>query len=220
MPTAVPTRTPLMTRTPLVTIINREHWLQNCGEIIVPHIEDIAAKKLANFLISVSMPTKRGLSEKNRVVGQCIYPVKDGNKFHLFIHPMLVAPEDVAGTIAHELVHILAKGHGRDFGRIALPLGLSKPLKTADPTDAFFDLTDKKGRSIRTMLAKLGPYPHEALDISGRTAAPTLLLPVICPKCGFKSRITKKWIKEPGLPICACDGKTKWVLAPKKRRRK
>jgi hypothetical protein len=208
----------LRTKTPLVTVVNREHWLQNCGEIIAPHIELIAAKKMPDFLISVSMPTRKGLSTNGRVIGQCVRPLQEGKRAHLFIHPMLADIKDVAGTVAHEQVHLYELGHGRAFGAIAKPLGLKGKLTHTTAGEEFFAQTDARGRTLMARLLKLGPYPHEALDISKRAPAPTLLLKVICPKCHFVARVTQKWIDSPGLPVCQCDGKTEWVVAPRRRK--
>lgn len=215
MPTAVPTRTPSKF-TPLITIVNREHWLQNCGDVIAPHIESIAARSIPPFLISVSMPTRKGLSLTKRTIGQCFPLAKEGKKSHLFIHPMLHRIEDVSATVAHELIHTLEVGHGKAFGAIALPLGLQKPLTATTPSDAFFEQTDKRGRTLRSLLEKLGPYPHEALDISKRTPQATLLLKAKCTKCSMIFRVTAKYVKAPGLPKCLCGGQFK--LAPKKKK--
>jgi hypothetical protein len=219
MPTPVVrsgTKTPILrSPTPGPLIVNREHWLQNCGELIAPHIEVISAQTIPDFFISVSMPTRKGLSLKKRTIGQCIPLTKQGKKSHLFIHPMLVSLDDVAGTVAHELIHILTLGHGRPFSTIARPLGLQKPWTATSTTPAFYALEDRRGRSLKSLLEKLGPYPHEALDISGRTAVKTYLVKLQC-KCGFVARATKKWIDDVGMPTCACGAK--WRAVEPKRR--
>lgn len=222
MPTAkVQTPTVLTSpKTPLISIVNREHWLQSCGEVIAPHIEHISGRQLPSFFISVSMPTRKGLSNTKRTIGQCIPLMKENKKSHLFIHPMLMTLEEVAGTVAHEQIHIFESGHGKAFGAIARPLGLEGKLTATTAGEAFFAQLDSRNRTLRDRLLKLGPYPHEALDLRNRKAQPTLLLKAECTNknCVMIFRVTAKWIETPGLPKCNCGGQFK--LAPTRKKKK
>jgi hypothetical protein len=182
--------------------ITREQWLINCAESIIPRIKDVTAKDMPNFRISCGWPSKRGLSSKKRVIGECWAPVVSAdNSLNLFISPMLHQKMEVAATVAHELVHGNVGNehkHKKPFWDVAKDIGLEgKPTATvAGPT--FKEFMDP-------ILDKLGPYPHAAINLSSLPKVQkTALLKVGCAACGYVIRVTHKWI-EKGLPYCSCN---------------
>lgn len=74
-------------------------------------------------------------------------------------------PAQIAAILAHELVHAavgIAAGHGKAFKRIALGLGLVRPMRATTPGDVFL-------ATITPILAGAGPLPHARLDTGGET---------------------------------------------------
>lgn len=194
----------LLTPVPMLSkevIVNREHWLNRCASIIRPHIEDVAQEKIKPYHISVGFPSRNALSTKRRVIGQCWDGlVSNDGKPQLFISPMIAEIEEVSGTVAHELIHILRVGHGKDFGRLARGIFLGGKLTATVPTPEFLAL-------IAEHMKKLGPYPHAVLHASGRKPQVTRLLKISC-TCGVIFRGTEKaWNKNKKKPVCGC-GKT------------
>jgi hypothetical protein len=183
-------------------IHNREHWLNRCGEIIRPLIEDVAQEKIKPYHISVGFPSRNALSTKRRVIGQCWDGlVSADDKPQLFISPMIADINEVSAVVGHELIHILRKGHGKDFGKLARGIFLGGKLTATVPTPEFLAL-------IEDRLKKLGPYPHAVLNASGRKPQITRLLKIFC-SCGVILRGTETaWNKhKKKKPVCGC-GKT------------
>jgi hypothetical protein len=181
------------------TIKWREQWLNECAIELVPLIVDASGKEMGNFRISCGYPSRNALSLKRRVVGQCFNSVVSVSGYHeLFISPLLDDDMDVAGTIAHELVHAnvgTEHGHRKPFIRVVRAIGLDgKPTATV-PGELF-------KKEATAILKKLGPYPHDRLTPSAKhKAQPTRLIKAGCAECGYVIRVTQKWI-EKGLPIC------------------
>jgi hypothetical protein len=197
-------------------IVNREHWLQRAGSVIVPHIENIAQEKINPFHISVGFPSRNALSTKRRVIGQCWNGLAAADhRPQLFISPMIAERNVVLATVAHELCHILRKGHGKDFGRLARGIFLGGKLTATVATDEFMAL-------IEPAILKLGPYPHAVLDAGGRVPQKTNLIKISC-SCGVILRGTKKaweqWSKDgKKVPSCGCGKKFKFEIAGGKRK--
>lgn len=181
---------------------NREHWLTNCAEKLVPHLEDIAGKRMPDFRISMGFPSRNALSMRKRVIGQCWNKAVCTKGTHqLFISPMVSGDIDVAGVVAHELAHAIVgteHGHKRPFGQVVRPLGLEGKLTATVPGEQFIKLMDP-------ILSKLGPYPHQALKINPKyVGGGSRLIKASCPECDFKVRMTRTWLDDEdyGAPLC------------------
>ena len=92
-------------------------------------------------------------------------------------------------------------GHGKDFKRVALAVGLEGKMKSTTASDALVEeftfLVDEK----------LGPFPHTALSgmklFTPSKKDGTRTLKAVCPECGYTIRLTKKWAKVV-MPLCPC----------------
>lgn len=185
-----------------VEIVNREHWLNEAAEEIKPIIEEVTGIQMPPFRISCGWPSKGGLSVKRRTIGQCWdgYVSKSGHA-ELFISPVIGDELEVAGTIAHELIHAnigTKHGHRAPFVRVMRAIGLTgKPTATV-PGQQFKEFADP-------ILKKLGPYPHAQLVPNPNIKVQsTRLLKVVCPKSGYVIRVTRKWLDTTGAPLCPC----------------
>jgi hypothetical protein len=182
----------------------REQWLTECAVELLPLIEDVSGKKTPKFRISCSFPTRNALSTSRRIVGQCFGGMASADGSHeLFISPLLADSTNVAGTVAHELVHANIgneHGHRKPFIRVGRGVGLiGKPTSMGAGGDVF-------QKAIDPIIKKLGPYPHVEMKPSMKHKPQgTRLIKVGCAgECEYVVRMTKKWIDIalPACPIC------------------
>lgn len=178
--------------------MNREEWL------------DAAAKRFcAEYLfeeldvhVSVSWPSRGGLSQTKRRIGECWKPEtsKDGHS-HIFISPMLTDPVTVLGVLLHEMIHAWDRcesGHRGAFIELARKVGLEKPWTATSPGA---DLSQR----LSILATELGPYPHVGLEptLVEKKKQSTRQLKISCVECGYTARVTRKWLLV-GLPVCPC----------------
>lgn len=198
---------------------NREGWLNTVANSMAPWFTEVGAP-LTKFRVSIGFSSKG--SKSNRV-GECWTDAASVDKHHeIFIRPDQSDSVDVAAILAHELVHAavgIAAGHGKDFRRVALAIGLEGKMKATVAGEKFRD-------AFAPILAKLGPIPHASLNLgvsSGPKKQTTRMFKVECPEdgravagCGYVVRMTQKWarIALPSCPnpACACFGET--MIAP------
>jgi hypothetical protein len=136
---------------------------------------------------------------------------KDGHA-EVFISPIVDDATEVLRIVTHELCHVVDEnknGHGKPFGALALAVGLLPPMRTTPASD------ELKNR-FAGMLEHLGAYPHAALRYEmGRTgtkgkdegdgesnSSTCRAIKCECPGCGYIVRTTRKWIENPGPPVC------------------
>jgi len=179
--------------------MNREDWLTKVAEELTG-MYSRKGFKLDPWRITCGWPCIRALSRKARVIGQCHSNVSSkAGIYELFISPTLENPIEVAGTVAHELVHVAVGtqcGHKGMFIRACRSLGLVGKPTNAGPGDKLKELLDK-------FLGKLGPYPHQALLPTARTKLVSSSIKLVC-ECGCNLRISRKWLEESGVPTCGC----------------
>lgn len=184
----------------VVLAANREQWLQN----LVAAVRDHYSGELPDTLhLSVGFPSK-GIRSKS--IGECwMAAASDDECPHVFVHPRLKDPVEVAAVVVHELIHACrpeAK-HGKDFKELALRLGLTGKMTATVPGDAFLAW-------IAPVLEEVGPYPHASLSGRNSSAGPkqqTYMLKVQCGDCGYTVRTTQKWLEiaVPSCPVCEIE---------------
>jgi hypothetical protein len=186
-----------------IDIVNREHWLEECGQRIKPRLEEIVEKKMPKFSISCGFPSRGGLSTKKPIIGQCWPGVVSKGVHQMFIAPTIANEITVSATIAHEMAHAIVgtkAGHKGPFIPAIRGMGLiGKPTAT-EAGDVFVDF-------IKPILKMLGPYPHVAMVANNKyKSQPTRLIKCQCTGCGYTVRTTAKWLDLSGTPICpACN---------------
>jgi len=125
----------------------------------------------------------------------------------IFVNPEIDEPEQVLGTLAHELVHAYddcESGHQHFFAAIARGIGLEGKLRSTEP-----------GLDLRKRLAAyhelLGKYPHSRMntDVTHKKGG-TRQLKVTCTGCGFIFRTSAKWAAHiddgSTCPVCRVVG--------------
>lgn len=180
--------------------MNREHWLTEMAKRIEPIFIGFSLKP---YRVTCGWPCQRGLARRGRVVGECHPAESSAEGLHeIFISPTLAKGLDVAGTLCHEMAHVvagMAAQHGKEFVAVCRHVGLTKGRPTSVmPGDSLNGKLDK-------IIEDLGDYPHAAL-IPAKTKIernPTVL-GLTCGGCGCRVTISIKWLVEAGYPTCAC----------------
>jgi hypothetical protein len=188
---------------------------------LLPIFQSLGIKMPERIRFSCGWPPgSRG--GKKTTLGVCFF--KEASADHsveIFVSPIIADSLMAAGILAHELVHAAlgTPGHGADFKRLALMIGLQGPMKEALPGP---ELQDK----LREIVESIGPYPHAELGAGQGKAADkpdkqtTRMLKVVCPDADcphndagnpYLVRTTQKWV-DCGLPTCPCG--VEMVLSP------
>lgn len=189
---------------------NREGWLTEAGGYVEGLFNGI---KVGPYRVTCGWPSRNATGMRRRFVGQCHYPLEQGGYHELFISPLLDDPGDVLGTLAHEIVHVVAgngAGHGPGFVRFARHVGLTKGHPaSAEPGP---DLAER----LKRLAERLGPYPHTALKLRTRPAAAKKLRTVEF-KCGAGHKVKMSVYDfsncECVAPTCGC-GEPFALLSP------
>jgi hypothetical protein len=183
--------------------MTREQWLLEMPHHLAPDFAAIGAPLAVELVrVSVGFPSRRSLSARNRVVGQCWAAAASTDGRHeIFVSPLVGDGLEAAAILAHELVHSavgVAAGHKGPFRKAALALGLEGKMTAtvAGP---------RLAQRLNALIARVGDYPHAAMNpkLSGMKKDGTRLLKAECPACGYVVRVTRKWA-DVGLPTCPC----------------
>lgn len=177
---------------------NRETWLNHAVHLLRPMFGAIGAPLHDRIRVAVGFP----LGGFEKIAGQCFKREVSRDKHNeIFVSPLLDDAVEALAVLVHELIHAqddCKSGHGKAFAAVARRLDLEgKP--TATVAGSAFK------QRYAAMLGRLGAYPHAALRPSKVKRQGTRLLKCECPECGYVCRVTAKWIKAAGAPICPTD---------------
>jgi len=189
---------------------NREAWLQNAAEEMMPWLAEIDDVEPVPVRVSVGWPSSGGLGVKSRTVGECwARSASDDGVNQIFISPVHGSADtaEVLGALLHEMVHAVddcESGHRKNFIRVARAAGFVAKWTT-------LNLGPELAERLEGLAERLGPIPTAAISPS-RTAAgdeetkdKNRQLKVECAEgSGYKVRMTRKWIEDVGTPICPC----------------
>jgi SprT-like family len=177
---------------------NREQWLMQAVDHLIP-IFQRAGYIVPPVKVSVGFPST---GSKGRHLGQC-WPTKsavDGIN-QIFIAPHLQTPLDFLDTLVHEIVHAVDdchSGHGENFKKIALSVGLVGPMRSAGAGNLL-------KQDLMRIVEKLGDFPHGRLSIPVRSMAKSLKRPgAKCAKCGYEVVVLRRYLHF-GAPLCPKD---------------
>lgn len=184
----------------------REEWLESAAALLAVQRFGSIGVTVPKTRVSVGFP-KGARGGKATSIGQCWSPEVAGDKLHhVFVSPVVSDPVKAVATLAHELVHAsvgLKAKHGAGFKRVAEGIGLTGKMTATVPSDGFASWVHG------SVLAALGPYPQPTFEPDQMTTPKqgTRLIKAVCPDDGCTIRITKKWIDDIGVPVCACGTK-------------
>jgi hypothetical protein len=202
--------------------LTRERWLNKVATALTPTF-----KRLGHTVPPLRIST--GFTSKGRIgsaVAECWTDRADADrKYQIFIDPRDDSPVEVINSVAHEIIHAavgLKCGHRGDFAKVAKALGMLPPMPSTPSGPDFVALAE-------AIIAKVGPYPHAALQVSRkRPSTPAdgavvdlpakpepvstiissgpkpqraRLLKAECPSCRYTVRVTKKWLAV-AAPTC------------------
>lgn len=209
----------------------REAWLMDAGAEIEELYRQVGFSEVDTnpYVISVGFPQ----GNVRKIIGQCHHAENQGGTAHIFINPTQDDGLRVLEIIAHEFAHRPGyKGHTGDFRKMASSLLVGCGGKNGTGFTST-NINEDSKPLFEAILAKLGPYPHTAINLSlgGVKKQTTRMLKAVCPgpmdedteereACpltdesgkGFVVRLTKKWA-EVGMPSCPCG--TEMILDEK-----
>jgi len=176
----------------------REEWLVFVANELRPYYKAHDCEIPADVRFAIGF-TSTGY-RSNRI-GECWSPKASGDKhIEILIKPTESKPEQVAGILAHELIHAWDRcenGHKTPFKHAMKRLGFEGKATQAMPG------ADMMAKVIAPILKKAGPLPHAALAaFKMKKKQTTRLLKCECAECGYTVRVTAKWLEEAGAPYC------------------
>lgn len=183
--------------------MTREAWLLKVAMSLVPSVEEVTDRKMPKFRISIGFPSRRALASQAQMA-EC-WPVQassDGT-IEIFVSPLHKTDLEIAGSIAHELIHAIGiLDHRQAFSVAARALGLKGKPTATKPGQPFIDF-------IKPILKSVGAFPGgEMVIYTGKTSHYTKqncrFVKLKCPSCGMIIRTTRKWLDEVGPPRCSC----------------
>ena len=178
--------------------IIREQWLMQAVDHLLPLFER-AGYSVPFVKVSIGFPST---GSKGRHLGQCwsTKSAVDGVN-QIYIAPHLPTPLDVLDTLVHELVHAVddcESGHGENFKKIAIDVGLKGPMRSAGAGEWL-------KQDLLRIAEKLGTFPHGRLSLPVRTMQQAPKRPgAKCTKCGYEVVMFKKYLHL-GPHICQND---------------
>lgn len=209
----------------MANTITREQWLESAVDKLRPIFRQVQIRdgkaefkpgytkgiELPRVRVSVGWPSRGGLKNTGKVIGQCWASQVAADGVHqIFVSPTLGGDTlqervDLVGVLAHELIHAwddCKSGHKGAFSRVARALGLEGRMTA---TTVGPELRER----IVAILDELGPYPHSRLNVSDPSVKrqSTRMLKVQCPNDGYTLRTTAKWLDSLGTPVCPCGTK-------------
>lgn len=184
--------------------MNREQWLNAFATEARPHFKRAGAELPKTIRMSIGFPSK-GIRAKT--IGECWYSSASTDKHaEIFIRPSLQASASrIADVLTHELIHAAlpeGTGHGPDFKRVALALGLTGKMTATVAGPKWHEWADP-------ILKKIGKFPGAELKgalAGGKKKQTTRLIKLQCDECEWTCRTTKLHIHDELACPTGCGG--------------
>ena len=182
--------------------MNREDWLNQAVEKLQPIFTE-QGYQVPKVKVSCGFPS----TGSTKHIGQCwVRYASEQDINEIFISPVLDDSVAVLDTLMHELVHAVDNcqhGHGAEFKKIALSVGLQGKMRQAAAGEK---LKDRLAKIATTMQS----YPHKKIKHSKPQKIYKPTPKAKCADCGYQTRVLKKWLHY-GPPICPVH---KTVMTP------
>lgn len=184
-------------------MITREQWLIRLARELERLFKRVGAPALPAYRVTCGWPSRKALTRRNKVIGQCFDKSCSKDKTTELIVSMYIDNEtDAAQILAHEMVHAsvgTAAGHGKPFRDVAIAIGLTGKMTATVAGPEFI-------KWIKPVLKRIGKYPHATIDAAAGTKKQgTRLIKVSCPvHPAFSVRMSRTWIEAEtfGAPLC------------------
>jgi hypothetical protein len=174
----------------------RQQWLESATEALRERFTTAGYAVPEKIRYSIGFPKRAASCGR---IGEC-WPADASSDKHreMFISPELTDGLDIVAVQAHELVHTAcgATGHGPEFRRCALAIGLKGPMRATTPGENFIAWA-------KALFKRIGQYPVGYLTDAPKQT--TRMLKCQCEACGYVARVANKWLVEAGPPICPTD---------------
>jgi len=105
-------------------------------------------------------------------------------------------------TLAHEMAHAVddcKSGHGVEFKKICMAVGLDGNTQMR-----YAEAGEKLGKTIKNIIATIGEYPHDKMNISDMKKQTTRNIKMECSSCGFGWRASRSMIER--MSNITCNG--------------
>ena len=174
--------------------MNRETYL-NKGVKALASLFQKQGYELPPVNVSCSWPG--GGSARTRI-GECwARSASKAGVNEIFISPTIDDPIKALDVLAHELIHAIddcQHGHRKEFTKIMRAIGLEgKPTATV--------AGERLHGELEKITAKLGDYPHQALNRPGPKQK-SRQLKAVCSDCGAVWRMSNQWLQQ--VTACPC----------------
>lgn len=200
---------------------SREDWLRAATNELRSYFTSCGYDLPEKIRFAIAFPST---GRKGKRLGECWHSSTSGDEsYEIFIRADQFQPVEVLGVLVKELVHTVLPvdaGHGKKFKDAALKIGLQAGdnkggMRQAKPGP----LLEKR---LGELADSLGPLPHARLNIEQQPMTAlaidrpkkqgTRMLKAECPgkngeECGYTVRLTAKWVKDVGSPLCPKHGK-------------
>lgn len=170
--------------------ITREEYLEKATNIINKLIFNPVGYDVPSD-VRVSCSWAGGGANNTKTLGQC-WPrgLSNAGVNEIFISPMIEDSVRALDVLVHELIHAIddcKHGHRKEFTTIMRAVGLEgKPTAT--------HAGDVLRMQLSTIVEKIGPYPHAALNYEGRKGKQkNRHNKCSCSGCGATWRMSAKW---------------------------
>lgn len=186
--------------------LERQQWLESVVEALRRRFAEVGYAIPQKVRVTIGWPKRAATCGR---IGECwsAEASSDGHA-ECFISPELTRGLYIVEVLAHELVHATmgaGVGHGPPFRRLALAIGLCGPMRSTTSGPEMM-------RWINALIARIGDYP--AGFIIDTPVQGTRMQKVVCTRCGYLVRVTRKWIDIAGPPICPTDQVPLTVVQP------
>ena len=183
---------------------NREAWLDAALDLLKSVFSEHGHAVPDKIRCAVGFT---GQGRHGKLVGEVWPPGRSaGGYYELYVRPDIAEPVEVLAILVSLVIIMLAgdgAGRGQRYAAIASEVGLMG-TKTAPCAGV------RLMRELIDFAERLGPLPHDALDISVRSvgAAPkqtTRMVRAKCPACPAIIRMARATALQSGWPICGKD---------------
>jgi hypothetical protein len=131
--------------------LERQQWLESTVDALRERFAAAGYVVPTKIRYSIGWPKR---SASCGAIGEC-WPASASSDEHreMFISPELTEGLAIIAVQAHELVHATcgASGHGVEFKRCALAIGLKGPMRSTTPNEDFAAWAE-------TLFKRIGPY--------------------------------------------------------------
>lgn len=177
--------------------LERQQWLEAAVEALREKFADAGYTVPAKIRVAIGWPKRAGSCG---AIGEC-WSTAASSDLHaeLFISPQLTNSLIITHVLAHEMDHATVgtdAGHGPEFRRCALAIGLVGPMRSTTAGPEFAAWAD-------TLFKRIGRYPAGYLTDSKKQGV--RLQRCECLRCGYLARVTNKWLAVAGPPVCPSD---------------